>query len=81
MSYGRGGQKGSFVRGQGEKYVGQFIEVHKTENACLLKREGDDDDMAEWVPFSQIDKVLRKPGTNVVEVTMSAWIAKKKDFI
>ena len=72
---------GQRVKGSSERYTGSFIEVHKTENAVLLKIEGQEDDEGEWVPFSQIDKVVRVPNSRVTEVTMTAWIARTKGVI
>lgn len=72
---------GQRVKGNSERYTGAFIEVHKTADAMLLKLEGQSDDEGEWVPFSQIDKILRTPGETTIEVTMTAWIAKKRGFI
>lgn len=62
-----------------EKYTDDFIEVRSTDMAVLLHREDEGD--AQWVPYSQIDKIVRSKTSKAVNVTMSAWIAKQKSFI
>jgi hypothetical protein len=70
-----------------ELYTGRFILFHETEGgtqddgALLLGTEGQTRDEGEWVPKSQVSKILRRPGSREVEVTMAKWIAKSRGFI
>lgn len=50
--------------------------IRETDNAILVRL--DDEDI--WIPFSQIERRTLYPDGRF-EVTMTAWIAKKKGLI
>lgn len=53
----------------------------ETDESILLRVDGHSD----WVPLSQVSKIVRDKKANAIghqegEVTMTAWIARKKGF-
>lgn len=63
--------------------MGQEVEVE-----CKISRETDaamlvtstDTGVQEWVPLSQVSKIVRRKD-GLAEVTMAEWIANKKGLI
>ena len=56
------------------------LECHsfrETDNAILLTLE---DGSEAWVPFSQIEHMVRDAQGGGISVTMTKWIAQKKGF-
>lgn len=46
------------------------------ENALLIEEAGE----RIWLPLSQVDRIVRHPD-GTVDLTISAWIAKKKGLL
>lgn len=64
--------------------TGEVVEVE-----CKIERETDmamlvistDTGVQEWVPLSQVSKIVRDPRTGLAVVTMREWVANKKGLI
>lgn len=52
--------------------------TRETENAILIEL---DDGTSTWIPFSQVDRIVREPNGIDIEITISRWIAKQKGLI
>lgn len=52
------------------------IAKHETDAAILVVTE----DEEHWIPFSQIEEIIRYPG-NVADIRMTMWIARQKGLI
>lgn len=50
--------------------------VRETEAAMLVDYDGDQ----QWIPISQVTEIQHNLDGSV-DITMTAWIAKQKDFI
>lgn len=50
----------------------------ETENAILLEL---DDGTEAWVPFSQVEHIVRDAQGTGISITISKWIAQKKGMI
>lgn len=52
---------------------------HETSNAVLVKV--DRIDAPFWIPYSQINRIVRYKTTGRADILMSAWIAEKKGLL
>lgn len=64
--------------GSQELYEAKAVEEMADTGAALLIRV---DGEQVWIPYSQIEKVTRYPGSKKVDVLMTAWIAQKRGLI
>lgn len=63
---------------------GEVVEVEckierETEMAMLVTST--DTGVREWVPLSQVSKIVRDPRTGLATIRMAEWVANKKGLI
>ena len=51
--------------------------AHETVDAMLVETQ---DGREVWLPFSQVDKIERRPGNGIVKILVADWLARKEDL-
>lgn len=52
--------------------------LRETHAAVQIKTKNGDE---HWIPFSQVEKIIRKPTAGDSSIYIESWIAKKKGLI